>query len=284
MSDLAWLRLQIDWGADEALQELPRDHRQTREAKLSRPAIATAAATPPAQPPPAHTAPPAVVPAAAVPPVQARAEEAAAAATTLEELRAAIAAFDGIAQRETAMNLVFSDGTYGTGLMLIGEGPGDEEDRQGKPFVGRSGQLLDRMLASIGLDRSRLVITNLVNWRPLGNQTPDDRLVALSLPFLRRHIALARPRHLLLLGKTPFAALSGSREGITRARGRWYDIVIPGLDTPVPGLATLHPAYLLRTPSAKRHAWSDLLLLRRVLEADGFEFGDNRVAQPIEHR
>jgi len=271
MSDLAWLRLQIDWGVDEALQDTPRDHRQTREAP-PRPAASAAAPRPAAAPA-----------ATLVPPVQARAEAAAAAATTLEELRAAIAAFDGIAQRETAMNLVFSDGTYDTGLMLVGEGPGDEEDRQGKPFVGRSGQLLDRMLASIGLDRTRLVITNLVNWRPLGNQTPDDRLVALSLPFLQRHIALARPKRLLLLGKTPFAALTGSREGITRARGKWYDVRIPGLDAPVPALATLHPAYLLRTASAKRLAWSDLLQLRRALEDDGFEFRGNGTGQAIDH-
>ena len=270
MNDLTLLRMQIAWGADEAIDAEPRDH-----ARIAPP-------PPVAAPPAPRPAAPAIVPAAGTPPVLARAEEAAMAAGTLEELRTAILAFDGIAQRETAMNMVFSDGTYDTGLMLIGEGPGDEEDRQGKPFVGRSGQLLDRMLASIGLDRGRCVITNVVNWRPLGNQTPDDRLVMLSLPFLRRHIALARPKRLMLLGKTPFATLTGSREGITRARGKWYEVRVPGMEAPLPALATLHPAYLLRTASAKRLAWADLLLLRRTLAEDGFEFGGNPPSQPLE--
>ncbi len=276
MNDLALLRMQIAWGADEAIETEARDH--TRIAPpLPSPA-------PAAQPPaaPAIISPAAAAAAPGTPPVLARAEEAAMAANTLEELRAAIVAFDGIAQRDTAMNMVFSDGTYGTGLMMIGEGPGDEEDRQGKPFVGRSGQLLDRMLASIGLDRSRYVITNVVNWRPLGNQTPDDRLVMLSLPFLRRHIALARPKRLVLLGKTPFATLTGSREGITRARGKWYEVPVPGMDAPLPALAMLHPAYLLRTSAAKRLAWSDLLLLRRTLAEDGFEFGGNPPSQAVD--
>lgn len=267
MNDLALLRMQIAWGADEAIDATPHDRTREVAPRPAPPPVAAPARAPrlAAQPRPAPNAPP----------LLARAEEVARAATTLDELREAIRAFDGIAQRETAMNMVFSDGSYESGLMLIGEGPGDEEDRQGKPFVGRSGQLLDRMLASIGLDRTRCVVTNLVNWRPPGNQTPDERLVMLSLPFLRRHIALARPRRLLLLGKTPFAALTGLREGITRARGKWYEIRTDGMGAPLPALATLHPAYLLRTPAAKRLAWADLLLLRHTLAADGFEFMPN---------
>lgn len=281
MNDLALLRMQIAWGADEAIGEQARDHRAAAAPSPLPPSFPAESA--PARTAPISAAPTLPAPAGiAAPPVLARAEQAAMAATTLDELRAAIRDFDGIAQRETAMNMVFSDGTYDTGLMLVGEGPGDEEDRQGKPFVGRSGQLLDRMLASIGLTRTSYVITNVVNWRPLGNQTPDDRMVMLSLPFLRRHIALARPKRLVLLGKTPFATLTGSREGITRARGKWYEVRVPGIGDPLPALATLHPAYLLRTASAKRLAWADLLLLRRTLESDGFEFGGSPPSQPVE--
>ncbi|MBW8271504.1 uracil-DNA glycosylase, partial [Caldovatus aquaticus] len=214
-------------------------------------------------------APPASPAAAApVPPAATRAAEAAAAARSLEELRRAIADFD-CPLRETATNLVFADGVPESGVMLIGEAPGAEEDRLGKPFVGQSGRLLDRMLASIGLDRARNVyITNILPWRPPGNRTPTDAEIALFLPFVLRHIALVRPRCLVLLGGVAAKALLRSREGITRLRGRWHEVTVPGLDRPVPALATLHPAYLLRNPAAKREAWADLLLLRRRLDAE----------------
>ena len=197
-----------------------------------------------------------------------RAQEIAAAARTLAELRAAMAAFDGCPLSATATNLVFADGNPEAGLMLVGEGPGAEEDRAGKPFVGPSGQLLDRMLASIGLDRTKLLITNLIPWRPPGNRNPTDNEVLTCLPFLLRHIALVRPRRLVLLGALATRALTGSATGITRMRGRWVDVAIPGLAEKVPALPMLHPAYLLRTAGAKRLAWADLVQLRRMLDAD----------------
>lgn len=260
----AALELQIAWGADEALDDAPAD-------RLAAPAPRPAA-TAPAEPPPAArpAAPPiAFRPAGTAPPALARAETLAAACATLDDLREAIRAFDGSMLRETATNLVFADGVHDAGLMFVGEAPGAEEDRLGKPFVGPSGQFLDRMLASIGLDRARdFAITNILPWRPPGNRTPTDAEMLLFLPFVRRHIALARPRHVVLLGGTAAKTLLGAKDGITRLRGRWHDLDIPGLGT-VPALATLHPAYLLRTPIAKRDAWADLLLLRRTLDEAG---------------
>lgn len=253
MDALAALRLQLEWGADEALELLPRD--RTRVAP-ARPAPVPA---PRPQPAPAPQAQPA--------PVR-RAQEIAAAAESISALRAALAAFDGCALAATATNLVFADGNPESGLMLVGEGPGEEEDRTGLPFVGRSGQLLDRMLASIGLDRQRYLITNLIPWRPPGNRNPTDAEVLVCLPFLLRHIALVRPRRLVLLGALAARAVLGGSAGITRLRGRWHEAAIPGLPAPLPALPMLHPAYLLRNLGAKRDAWADLRLLRRTLDAD----------------
>ena len=255
MDMLAALRLQMEWGADEALDDAPRD----------RLAVPRAVVPPPAPPAPR----PAPMMATLLPqaaPVQ-RAHEVAAAATTIEGLRAALAGFDGCALSATATNLVFADGNPDSGLMLVGEGPGAEEDRSGIPFVGASGQLLDRILASIGLDRTRYVITNLIPWRPPGNRNPTDAEVTICLPFLLRHIALVRPRRLVLLGALASRAILGGSAGITRLRGKWVPASIPGLDAPVPTLPMLHPAYLLRNPGAKRDAWTDMLLLRRTIDA-----------------
>jgi DNA polymerase len=242
MDALSLLRLQIEWGADEALGETPLDRTRPRP----RPTVAPAAAPAPAV----------------------RARAVADAAGTLEALRHALLHFEGCPLAATATNLVFEDGDPASGLMLVGEGPGAEEDRTGKPFVGPSGQFLDRMLASIGLDRTRCVITNLIPWRPPGNRNPTDAEVLTCLPFLLRHIALVRPRRLVLLGALATRAVTGSTAGIRRLRGSWVDVAIPGLDAPVPALPTLHPAYLLRTPGAKREAWADLLQLRRALDRD----------------
>ncbi|MDA8250897.1 MAG: uracil-DNA glycosylase [Rhodospirillales bacterium] len=257
MDALALLRLQIAWGADEALDAAPHD--RTRAAPRPIPAA-------PAPAPAARRAQPAA-PQGQPAPVR-RAQEIAAAARSVAELRAALAAFDGCALAATATNLVFADGNPDAGLMLVGEGPGEEEDRTGKPFVGRSGQFLDRMLASIGLDRSGYLITNLIPWRPPGNRNPTDSEVTVCLPFLLRHIALVRPQRLVLLGALAARGVLGGSAGITRLRGRWHDAAIPGLDTPIPALPMLHPAYLLRNPGAKREAWADLRLLRRSLDAN----------------
>jgi DNA polymerase len=262
---LAW---QVAMGADEAIGDAPRDL-----ATLARMQAASAwlkQAAPAPSPPPAPAAPRPVVSRAAAPaaPAASRAQALADAATTLDELRDAIRTFDGLAIRDTATNLVFADGDPRARLMVIGEAPGADEDREGKPFVGRSGQLLDRMLASVGFFRAPragqqgFYITNLVTWRPPGNRNPTDAEIALSLPFLRRHIALARPALLLLAGGVSAKALTGRSDGVLRLRGKWFDIEVAGLPQPVSALATLHPAYLLRSPGAKREAWADMLALR----------------------
>jgi DNA polymerase len=190
-----------------------------------------------------------------------------AAVRDLEGLKAAIAAAEH-PLRETATSLVFADGVAAAGLMLIGEAPGADEDRQGRPFVGVSGQLLDRMFASIGLARSEnLYITNILPWRPPGNRTPTDAEMAFFLPFVLRHIALANPRHIVLLGGTAAKTLLRARDGITRLRGRWHRMEGEA-GAVLPALATLHPAYLLRSPMAKKDAWADLILLRRTLDGE----------------
>jgi len=253
----AALALQLAWGADEALDETAQD-RLAVPARRAEPAAAARAA-PRATPPAAPLGTGAV----------ARAEAAAEAADSLAALRTALAAFDGCALRETATSLVFADGDPSAPVMLVGEGPGAEEDRQGLPFVGPSGRLLDRMLASIGLAREAgdVYITNVLPWRPPGNRNPTDAEIAACLPFLKRHIALVRPRLLVLLGGVPARGLLGARDGITRLRGRWHQLELPGVDAPIPTLPTLHPAYLLRNPGAKRDAWHDLLALRRRLDS-----------------
>jgi uracil-DNA glycosylase family 4 len=174
--------------------------------------------------------------------------------------------------RETATNLVFADGNARAPVMFIGEAPGADEDRQGKPFVGQSGQLLDRMLASIGLDRAAedpekaFYISNILPWRPPGNRNPTDAEVTLFMPFVLRHIALVRPKRLVLLGGVSAKAVLKAKDGITRLRGRWHSLETES--GPLPVLPTWHPAYLLRTPSAKRDAWADLVLLRRTLDEE----------------
>ncbi len=257
----AALALQCDWGADEALMESPADRLAVREPAARAPEAARPAPEP--APRPARAAPVAL---ATVPPAITRAEALAEAAPDLAALKAAIAAFDGSPLKETATNLVFGEGVAESGLMLIGEAPGADEDRAGRPFVGASGQLLDRMFASVGLSReSNFYITNILPWRPPGNRTPTDAEVALFLPFLRRQVALIRPNRLVLVGGVAAKGLIGGKEGITRLRGRWHEVDIPGLGR-IPALPTLHPAYLLRSPASKRDAWADLLLLRRTLE------------------
>ncbi len=260
---LAALRLQLDWGADEALAELPLDRLTLREpASAAGPVLAPAGPAP--LPRPALVTPSRA--GVAAPPAAADAASLAASAESLEALRAAMAAFDS-PLRETATNLVFADGVAESGLMMIGEAPGGDEDRQGKPFVGVSGQLLDRMMASIGLSRERdFYITNILPWRPPGNRTPTDGEIATFLPFILRHIALVRPQRLVLLGGTAAKSLLRAKDGITRLRGRWHEVQQPNGEA-LPALATLHPAYLLRNPAAKREAWADLVLLRRTLDA-----------------
>jgi len=268
-ADLTTLRWLIDMGADEAIGEGPVDRFALPRASASAPA----AASPPV--PEIRRAPPAsaqAVPAPAASPANvamtaavASARALAAAATTVAELEAAVAGFDGCALKATATRLVFADGNPKAKVMFIGEAPGADEDRQGKPFVGVSGQLLDRMLRWIGLDRDSAYVTNILFWRPPGNRPPTTAEIAACLPFVERHIELVAPQILVLVGGASAKALLNTQEGIIKLRGRWFEFTRPGLARPIPAIATFHPAYLLRTPGQKRQAWQDLLAIKRRL-------------------
>ena len=193
----------------------------------------------------------------------------AARATSLTELKAAMEAFEGCTLKRGATNTVFADGTPEGGVMLIGEAPGRDEDRIGKPFVGKAGQLLDKMLASIGLDRAvNCYITNVINWRPPDNRDPTPEEAAVCLPFLRRHIELANPGVIVLLGAVAGRHVMGITDGIMRSRGcRWMEYRVG--DRMVPIIPTLHPAYLLRQPAHKKLAWRDLQALAARMESLG---------------
>jgi DNA polymerase len=188
---------------------------------------------------------------------------------TLEELEAAVRAFEGCALKRTAKNTVFADGTPGAPVMIVGEAPGGDEDRLGKPFVGVSGQLMDRMMESIGLSRSGgFYITNILFWRPPGNRTPTLAEQAMCLAFTRRHIELAKPKLLVLAGGVSVKAVLDTTEGITRLRGKWASYRLAD-GTELPTMPTFHPAYLLRTPASKRQSWQDLLAIDKKLKELG---------------
>lgn len=182
--------------------------------------------------------------------------------TTLEDLYAYIKAYEGCTLKANATNTVIGDGNPAAEIVLIGEAPGAEEDRQGKPFVGRSGKLLDQMLEAIGLNRRSVYITNTVFWRPPDNRTPTPAEVASCRPLMDKHLALLKPKLLLLVGGTAAKAVLKTETGITKLRLRWHNVEVPGLPHPIPALPTFHPAFLLRNPPAKKDAWEDLKLLR----------------------
>ncbi len=257
MDDLAALRLQIEWGADEALEDAPVDRFRPvappRQPSASSPVQRGRAAE--------------GVPQTARTPAE-RAIEAAAATSNLEELRAAIAGFDGCALRDTATHLVFVEGNPSSGLLLIGDAPGAPEDRSGKPFSGPAGEFLDRMLASINLDRTRLLLAPLIPWRPPGDRPPSPAELTVCLPFLHRLIALTEPRRLLLMGPLAARWLLPQSIGRRRQRGAWIDVRVPGVPHVVPALPTFSAAELMRSPKDRRAAWADLRLLRRTLDAD----------------
>jgi uracil-DNA glycosylase len=184
-------------------------------------------------------------------------------AITLDELRTILEHFDGCALKMTATRLVFADGNPQSRIMFVGEAPGREEDLEGLPFVGRSGKLLDRMMAAIGIDRSSAYIANVVPWRPPGNRTPTPQETAICLPFILRQIELADPDVLVCLGGPSAQTLLGVKDGIRRARGRWYTYHT-GRRT-IRALATFHPAYLLRSPLEKRLVWRDFLAIKATL-------------------
>jgi uracil-DNA glycosylase len=193
------------------------------------------------------------------------AREAAATAPTLDALRALMEQFDGCALRATATRLVFADGNPQARLMLVGEAPGRDEDIEGRPFVGRSGKLLDLMLAAIGLDRSKVYIANVIPWRPPGNRTPTPQEIQICLPFIQRQVELVNPDIVMTLGNPATQTLLQTREGIMKSRGRWTDYNT-GTRT-IRAIATFHPAYLLRSPAYKRMTWMDLRAVAQALEA-----------------
>jgi DNA polymerase len=260
---LASLKWQIEAGADEAIGERPVDrHAASGPKAVAKPTPASARDGPRSQAPLWQPEP---GPLESTEAALASARELAVAAKTLPELKAALDSFQGCGLKATAMNLVFADGNPEARVMMIGEAPGADEDRQGLPFVGVSGRLLDRMLACIDLDRSSVYITNVLFWRPPGNRTPTAAEIASCLPFTERHIELVAPDYLVLVGGMSAKNLLARSEGILKLRGHWRPYQHSGLPRPVPALPTLHPAYLLRQPQQKRLAWRDLLSLHRAL-------------------
>ena len=251
------LRWWAEAGVEAMLDDAPHDRfAETAEILARRAAAAAEAARPPAsaRPAPILAAPEAPRPApiiAAPDEAQRTAAEAAGAAKTLDELRAALAAFNGCGLKATATQLVFADGAPGAPIMLVGEAPGGDEDRIGRPFVGRAGQLLDLMLAAIGLDRTKVYIANCVPWRPPGNRTPTPQETQVCLPFIRRQIELSNPKLLVCLGGSALSTLFAAKDSISRARGGWREYAIND-ELKIPALPMFHPAYLLRQPNAKR--------------------------------
>ncbi len=240
-------------GADEAIMDAPQDRRALPDA----PPVPKPARTPIKA---AELLPDLAVDVAFAPRVNAK---------TLEGLKAEMAAFTGCGLKKTAKNLVFADGNPHAEVMMVGEAPGEDEDRQGLPFVGVSGKLLDRMVSFIGLDRTTFYITNIVPWRPPGNRNPTDQEIAACLPFIERHIALVKPKVLVFLGGVSVKSLLKTKDGITKLRGKKmvYNYVdAEGNAQSCTAIPMFHPAYLLRTSTHKRLAWRDWLMLKKLLQ------------------
>ncbi len=259
---LDWYRLS---GVDAAIGPVPRPAWRRAAAPVPAPSV---------QPEASRARPSPAVPSLLVPESRrvGNARELARSCHSLEALETALADFDGCALSETATRLCFGDGNPKARVMLIGEAPGAEEDRQGRPFVGPSGQLLDRVLATIGLDRTRVWITNVLYWRPPGNRQPTSGEIAVCLPFLERQIELLAPSYILFVGGIAAKALLERSEGVTKLRGRPFTYrTADGLE--IPCLVTFHPAYLLRQPLNKRFVWRDMLAMRARLDELGVACG-----------
>lgn len=196
--------------------------------------------------------------------VSKNARELCAKANTLQELREIMQNFEGCNLKNTAASTVFGDGAENARLMLVGEAPGADEDRMGKPFVGRCGKLLDKMFAAIHLERSECYITNVLPWRPPGNRTPTDDEIAVCLPFLKRQIELIQPDFILLLGGISLKSVMDTVDSISRTRGKWLEYSLPSKNIQV--LATYHPSYLLRSTAQKSKVWADLLRLKKKID------------------
>jgi DNA polymerase len=268
LAALTWLQ---EAGADEAVEAEALDRLAPAKAAPAAPSR-DKGALPSKRPEPAESQrewrPPTKPPEAASAAV-AEAARLAKSADSLEALFAAIEGFDGCQLKQVATHTVISRGNPEARILFLGEAPGREEDLQGKPFVGAAGKLLDRMLASIGLDESTACISNMIFWRPPGNRTPTDLEVAICMPFAARFIALMRPDFIVLLGGVAAKAVLEEKQGITRIRGRWraYRPEPLAADS-IPAMPIFHPAYLLRQPAQKRAAWRDLLAIRRALDGE----------------
>jgi uracil-DNA glycosylase len=265
------LAFYLDAGADALLGEEPVDRMADEAppppAANGQRAQAEHSLTPDRMP---RSGPPSATEGKAPPPVSPdtaamAAREAAKTAANLDELRALLENFEGCSLRNTATQLVFADGNPEGRVMFVGEAPGYEEDVSGKPFVGRSGKLLDLMIEAIGLDRTKVYIANVVPWRPPGNRTPTPQETAICLPFIRRQIELVNPDILICLGGPSMQTLLNTKDGITRTRGRWFPYDTGTRE--IRAMATFHPAFLLRSPLQKRMSWRDFLAIRKALAA-----------------
>ncbi len=263
MDPLTALRLQIEWGANEALEAEPVD-------RLRPPAVrpSSVSSASPARPVPSLAGSASATPTAGRESPTERAARAAAAATTLAELRAAIADFDGSALRDTATNLLFIEGDPAAGLLFVGEAPNADADRSGSLFSGAVGIYLDQMLRSIGLDRGAFCLAPLIPWRPPGDRPPSPAEIATHLPFLHRAVEIVAPRRMVALGPLPARALLGAMPIRRRATPTWQNATIPGTTTPIATLTMPSPATLLRVATQRRNAWADLRLLRHSLNLD----------------
>lgn len=247
------LKVLNEFGADEAIEEKPVNRYKKKEDKVA--TVAKVAESRVVQNP-SNAA------------LDTRRQ--AASCNTRDELKAAIEAFKGISITKTATNTVFSDGLPNAEIMLVGEAPGAEEDAQGIPFCGASGKMLDSMLIHIGLSReTNFYITNTLFWRPPGNRRPTPEELAICLPFVEKHIALIKPKLIILVGGTAITALLDSKQGITKMRGNFYDYENEFLDAPIKTTAIFHPSYLLRSPGQKSHAWQDCLKIRKYIRENG---------------
>jgi DNA polymerase len=250
--DLAGLlQWYLDHGVDEAIADAPINRFEAAATDSGPPIAADRTHQTAKSPPPASQA-------------VASAHQLAAASTTFDRLIDAIESFDGCALKRTATTTCIYDGNPGSRIMLIGEAPGAQEDRQGKPFVGPAGQLLDKMLAAIDLDRGKVLITNLLFWRPPGNRTPTADEIAACLPFVERMVEIVEPKLLIYVGGSAAKAMLDRNEGITRLRGRWFAYA-KGTGESIPATAIFHPAFLLRQPGRKKETWRDLLAIRQKL-------------------
>lgn len=260
MDAYAALRLQIEWGADEALDDAPIDR--------LRPAPSRPVAVPDRPPERPSLTPAPATPAAPRGAPAERAAQAAAAATTLDALRDAIAAFDGSPLRDTATNLVFAGGAATSGLLFVGEAPNADADRSGDPFAGQTGSYLESMLRSVGLDRNQMLLAPLIPWRPPGDRPPSPAEIATCLPFLHRLILLTTPRRIVALGPLPARALLGVATLRQQGVPSWRNAAIPGMHESIDTLLMPSPAILLRNPPQRRIAWAALRFLRHAIDAN----------------